>query len=214
MSISYQQSNARRKTLEEINYFIHNNTKFGFLELTGKYEFRLSKSGRQTNCYVETICDCGYIKYILLGKLKKSLTKSCGCYRKKIIGELHTGKRKYTEYKHFAPYFFKQIKKHLKRGKQNRIIDFNLTIQDLDNLYESQQGLCYYTGQKLKLPDFTLGVEYEKSDYNVSVDRVDSNLGYYRDNCVLCLKNVNKMKWNFNHDYFIELCHQISKTHN
>lgn len=205
-------TSSRNKTLKEIHSFVENGTQFGFLVLTGKYEFRLSKTKRpQYNCYVETLCVCGTKKYIRLHKVKSKDIKSCGCYRKQRMHDCRLGKRKHTNYKYFAPYFLKQVKKHCKR--HGRIIDFDLTIQDLDSIYESQNGLCYYSNEKLILPDFTLGVRYPESDYNVSVDRINSKLGYNRDNCALCLKDINKMKLDFDIDYFVGLCTKISNTY-
>lgn len=35
-------------------------------------------------------CDCGKLKKVMGGKLKANLTKSCGCYHKKIAKEVNT----------------------------------------------------------------------------------------------------------------------------
>ncbi|SRR6266496_312390 len=49
--------------------------RFGFLTLTGEFEYRGTKSIK----YVECRCDCGSIKYIRMSALKIDEIKSCGC---------------------------------------------------------------------------------------------------------------------------------------
>lgn len=45
-----------------------------------------------------------------------------------------------------------------------------------------------------------------------SLDRIDSNIGYIKDNVQWVHKHVNQMKWNFDEDYFIDLCRKIVKN--
>lgn len=45
--------------------------------------------------------------------------------------------------------------------------------------------------------------------YNVSIDRVDSTVGYTKDNIVLCCDSINSMKNSMPKEFFIELCRNI-----
>ncbi len=48
--------------------------------------------------------------------------------------------------------------------------------------------------------------------FNFSIDRVDSNLGYTQDNIVLCIWDINNMKFNFSQEHFIELCKMVARN--
>jgi hypothetical protein len=62
-----------------------------------------------------------------------------------------------------------------------------LTLAELVNLWNSQNGKCYYSGVQMR---YDGGGEPE----SVSVDRVDSSKGYMKNNVVLCCVYVNRMK--------------------
>ena len=65
--------------------------------------------------------------------------------------------------------------------------DFDLDIEYMYNLWDNQNGKCYYTGLEMVL----LGA---KSPYKISIDRIDSNKNYSVDNCVLCCQCINYAK--------------------
>ena len=49
----------------------------------------------------------------------------------------------------------------------------------------------------------------EKS-HNISIDRIDSNKGYSRDNIQLVYPKINMMKFTYSQDEFIDLCKRVS----
>lgn len=91
--------------------------------------------------------------------------------------------------------FFNDKINRLRHTAEQRDIEFNLKSKDLENLYNNQNGLCYYTGIPLSLTT-TLGWKQKKqADFDIlSVDRIDSSIGYQLNNIVLCCIAVNKMK--------------------
>jgi hypothetical protein len=65
-------------------------------------------------------------------------------------------------------------------------IGFNLTDEIVENIYEKQGGMCYYTGVKLT---------FNTHDWSsLSIDRIDNDLGYTEDNIVLTTRFVNSSK--------------------
>lgn len=77
---------------------------------------------------------------------------------------------------------------------KKRGLEFSLTKDDLLNQYNLQQGLCYYTGAPMKLVSTTTKLTNQADLDVVSVDRIDNDKGYLKDNIVLCCNGINKLK--------------------
>jgi hypothetical protein len=73
---------------------------------------------------------------------------------------------------------------------------FNLNEFMVEELYNAQNGLCYYSGQ---LMTWELG-----QDNTVSIDRVDSHKSYVKENIVLCSVHINRMKNEASYETFHE----------
>jgi hypothetical protein len=76
------------------------------------------------------------------------------------------------------------------RGTNNRVEAsiFDLTIEDIRNLWDKQKGLCYYSN----IPMITKTC----CDWIMSLQRLDDSKGYIRENVVLCCSEFNnKTKW-------------------
>ena len=87
----------------------------------------------------------------------------------------------------------------IKHNAIHRNINFDLTQEDLEDIYQQQEGKCYYTGREL-------------SKETWSPDRIDSSLGYTKDNVVLCLWDVNRMKTNYSIEEFVNLCKLVAEN--
>jgi hypothetical protein len=68
-------------------------------------------------------------------------------------------------------------------------IEFNLTKKFLLDLYEKQDGLCFYTDRKM-----VWKVGEGKSPDALSIDRVVFDKGYTIGNVVLCSNRINAIK--------------------
>jgi hypothetical protein len=80
-----------------------------------------------------------------------------------------------------------------------------ITLDQLKAKWDQQQGICYYSGERMT---FAGG-----DDTLVSVDRIDSNLGYTNENTVLCCYQVNIMKNTTEKEKFVLWCKRVaSKT--
>lgn len=85
------------------------------------------------------------------------------------------------------------------RKKQG--ITWDVTPQELFILYAKQEGKCALTGQELT---FKRGTD-EESDFNISIDRIDSADGYYIENIQLIGKIINFLKHDLPQEKFIKL---------
>ncbi len=82
-----------------------------------------------------------------------------------------------------------------KNRAKRKNMNFDLTEEFLQKLYQMQNGKCYYSHIELDL-------QRGNSDHSISIDRKDSSKGYTLDNVVLCSWAVNIMKSNLNDEEF------------
>ncbi len=80
------------------------------------------------------------------------------------------------------------IYNNAKRRAQDHGIEFDITQDDIHELWKGQQGRCALTGQPM------LVAATPQHDELVSLDRIDSNGGYTRCNIQLVFNLMNKMK--------------------
>lgn len=95
-------------------------------------------------------------------------------------------------------WFSMKMKGGLSRGYQ-----WELTIEDIWNMYEKQGGVCALSG-------IPIGWSTKGLTATASIDRIDSSEGYILENVQLVHKDINFMKQQFDQDYFIELCKAVS----
>ena len=97
----------------------------------------------------------------------------------------------YTKFK----YHYRNLKK--------RNHDVSITIEDLKKQWESQNGVCFFSGVKLELSSY---IKINKNPiYAASLDRIDSSKGYVQDNIRWVSRAMNWMKNNMHDDMVYEL---------
>ena len=94
--------------------------------------------------------------------------------------------------------------KRLKETAQKNNVPFNLTSEDIEEVYQKQKGLCYYSGIPLS--------HIVNSIYGISVDRIIPSNGYVKENIALCCYVVNIMKHNLSYEVFLDICKHIVKN--
>ena len=78
------------------------------------------------------------------------------------------------------------------RNAKKRFKDFSITLEYLKEVWEKQNGICPYTGLKLKLPENS---DTAKDDVTrASLDRIDSSKGYIEGNVQFISTPINYMK--------------------
>ena len=94
----------------------------------------------------------------------------------------------------------------IRAGARKRGLDFSITPEYLQTLFDKQQGKCIYTGRPLIMK---LGSDNETSNTG-SIDRIDSSKGYVEGNVQWVDKDVNNMKMNLTEETFIQLAKEIA----
>ena len=96
----------------------------------------------------------------------------------------------------------KHIFREYIRNAANREIPMNLTFDEFNSLIIQD---CYYCGAKPEVHE-SLIERSNKSEPMLKhngIDRLDSNLGYFKDNCVTCCYICNRAKAQMSSDEFL-----------
>ena len=133
-------------------------------------------------------CESGIQKVINASSLIRNLTKSCGqCEKNNFIG-----------YKGVSGTYLKKTQ----RGAEQRNIKFEISAKDIWEIYLLQNKKCALTGL-----DIEFITNYDKSaNSTASIDRIDSNKDYTRDNIQIVHKRINLMKSWLDIEEFLYLC--------
>lgn len=141
----------------------------------------------------ECLCSCGKTTIVDSTNLIEGITQSCGCLKHLT----HDKSKKWKGYKDISKVQWSFIK----NGALVRDIPFNITIEDGWEQYTKQNGRCALTGLIL---DFNK--QHDKYNGSASLDRINPNKGYTKDNIQWVHKYVNIMKWSFTTEEFIKMC--------
>lgn len=80
---------------------------------------------------------------------------------------------------------------------------WDLTIEDIDALYNIQRGRCALSGRHI-------GWSEQKWDHTASIDRINNDIGYTLDNIQLVHKQINMMRGTLSIEEFIKICKTVA----
>lgn len=137
-------------------------------------------------------CDCGNEVTVNGGGLRYRRTNSCGCYKDEIT---------FKGYNTLSKMYWNQV---INRAKRKNML-LEITIEQAWEQWEKQNGRCALTGQELSL------LRSYSNKQTASLDRIDNNKGYTKDNIQWVHKEINMMKHSRSNSRFIELCIQVAE---
>lgn len=170
---------------------------------------KLIKDGPKSYSLGLTNCD------LLPDFLEMPLPKTCG------IKESLLPSVKYAQYKDIYDSvifnsFLKSKFKDLKDRAIKKDLIVDIDINDIKNKCGEQQFTCAITGKSMahiirrrEEDDF----RHILNDENISVNRINSSIGYSIDNIQLVLSIVNRIKFNLSDENLIKLSSIIVKHH-
>jgi len=85
---------------------------------------------------------------------------------------------------------------HLKKQKRNRVLEFEINLEDLLELWHAQKGRCAISNYPMQHTMSSL--------FSVSVDRIDSSQGYTKSNIQLVCQGINFAKNHYSNEEMIE----------
>ena len=160
---------------------------FGTLTVVG-----VSEVSRNGHYRYHVRCECGVEKTVLGTHLVSGKTVSCGCKK--------GGHKNWKGSGTVSLTYFTSVKRGASGAKGRKEIPFDLTIEFVANLLDSeQQSKCALSGLPISVYDRT-----------ASLDRIDSSQGYTQGNVQWLHKDINMMKRHYNQDYFTHLCGLVS----
>lgn len=124
----------------------------------------------KSDYYFNYVCDCGKTGIIEKERINKNM--SCGCY-----WLFNPNRLSGTKFRTF------------KKNAKTRKIEFNLSKEYLQNLYDQQNQKCALSGQPIRFQKSKTG-----DDATASLDRIDSSKPYEEGNVQWVHKIVNVMK--------------------
>lgn len=145
-------------------------------------------------------CECGNVHEVYGKALRLRQANSCGICngvsnKWKGVGELS------------ETYFQTLI-----RNANSRSLKFELDKDYLWSLFLEQDRKCKLSGLSISLKRTYSGENRIKQ--TASLDRKDSNMGYYEGNVQWVHKDINQMKWSHTEEYFLEMCKIITENNN
>lgn len=147
--------------------------RFGKLKVLQRANSIRSNSGKSYARW-KCMCDCGEQCVIRSANLSKGTTNSCGCNAGNRLPE---GDSEVN----YLIYQYKRDASYVNRG-------FYLSRKVFKKLIRNN---CYYCNSK---PNSCFNKHKKKRFLYNGIDRVNSNRGYYKDNCVSCCYKCNFAK--------------------
>ncbi len=83
-------------------------------------------------------------------------------------------------------------------------IDFSLTLDDINNLWNAQNGTCALSGIKM-----TYELQNGRTPTNVSIDKIDRTKGYVTGNVQLVCMVCNQIKSDLSEEDMYQFCKKI-----
>lgn len=106
--------------------------------------------------------------------------------------------------------FIKKKILDVRNNAKKRKMTVNLSYNDIFNRYQQQEGKCNLSGITMTHISTRGNNHTMKHKYNMSVDRIDSDDKFYNpDNIQMVCAVINRMKWDFPQDIFVNILAQI-----
>ena len=108
--------------------------------------------------------------------------------------------------------YLRVLNVQLKSQRLKQDIEYGITTEDVIDMWEMQGGKCALSGMLMTHQrDGTYGDRKQK-DFNASIDRINPNGPYVRENVQLVAARVNTMKHTLGEDMFMWWVKNIYET--
>jgi len=160
------------------------------------------EKGRHSTRWVHCrclLCNTEYVRRF--GDIKSGHSTSCGCWKKQ------TGS-KHRIWKGVGD-ISKTYHSIVKRNAKTRNFTFDLTLEEMWNLFLKQDKRCALSNELLTFAPSSI----DRNLQTASFDRIDSNQGYPINNVQWVHKDINTLKGPCPDEAFIVWCNKVAKKH-
>lgn len=156
-----------------------------------------------------TNCGCEFERSIHQLRYNKKNRKAINSFCSKLCNNKFIQKTRCDEFTPFKEFYCK-----IKRRSKLKQLQEVVTLQDIKNQWDEQNGICAYTKVKLELaPRFNRFKPFSRNPiYTASLDRIDSKKGYIKGNIQFISIMANYAKNRFSHDMMLEFCKAINNV--
>ena len=145
-------------------------------------------------------CSCGTVKEVNTNSLLSGQSRSC-------VSCSLDNRRTAISLENTNGVFPQWYLNNVKRRADTKVLKFNLSQSFMTNLYLEQKGLCALTGLEIQTGHKT------SSKMSASIDRIDNSVGYIESNVQLLHKDLNRAKFTFTQEEFIEICRAVVRKY-
>lgn len=114
------------------------------------------------------------------------------------VGNIRSRAKQNSTIEGRAKVFLQNAKKAAVKRQQA----FALTVDDIVKCWKQQAKICAYSGRQMTLEAGQLNT--------VSIERIDSAVGYTLENTILVCQAINRMKSDFGFEDFYNLCRDVA----
>lgn len=164
--------------------------------------------------YYRCECECGNIGIVGWPDISTGRSTKCKeCHLEEYIINSQKGIKRYGKENPNYKGSEDVPGRWLSRARSNaeiRELNFNINLEDLQNQWVKQKGLCFYTGLPLV---FSKDREVQDTNTHISLiaslDRTDSSLGYDIGNIAWVSKTINSLKMDLPSNLFVKACEMV-----
>lgn len=174
------------------------------------------KKCKYSKIHYHVKCSCGkeeYVRGYFLRIGRQTRCKSCASklsYKRAFDSNKKIGfiKRGHEGIGTLTKTVYSVVKRNARR--RNLIWSDELTIQYLWDLYIKQDRKCAISGLNITFTDKRKNKCIDYQYMSASLDRINSNIGYTKENIQWVHKDINTMKFDYDQEYFINMCKLIT----
>jgi hypothetical protein len=154
--------------------------------------------GKRNRLYFNCICVCGNEFIARSDHIRREKCKSCGCLSIELSAKGHTLPNNQAA--------INVLYKNYKSNAEKRLLPFNLKKCDFEKIIFQN---CYYCGIFPQIKVFKPSQNKTHVLAYNGIDRINSKLGYFTDNCVPCCPQCNYAKSDLTIEEFKEWIIQL-----
>ena len=159
--------------------------------------------------YYQVQCDCGRIDLKRKDLVEDGRTKMCKPCSAKLTASKYPPPVNRTGCEGLSGTHYTA----LKAGAKRRNLEFNVTPEFLWQLYLQQHKLCALSGSEITLVPIIKDNNVDWAVVTASLDRIDSNKGYTKDNVQWVHKRINFLKNDFTEEELLYWAKKIVEKH-